>query len=76
MSDEGPRACGAGCICGALGAVLSDYHWRAFCDAWLAVGMAVLAVRRDIRRDDQYARKELEKAVGRTRRKSWKTNGR
>lgn len=24
----------------ALGAVLTDREWRAFCDAWLAIGLA------------------------------------
>lgn len=29
---------------GALASVVNEQHWRAFCDAWLAIGLAAVAV--------------------------------
>lgn len=58
----------------ALGRVLTDYHWRAFCDSWLAIGLAATLIRWGSDGivgwpDEESCRKDVAKIVGRTRRK-------
>lgn len=54
----------------ALGRTINNYHWRAFCDSWLAIGLAATAVRWGGDgiigwRDEQECCRVLAEAVGR-----------
>ncbi len=48
----------------AIAAVLTDYHWRMFCDSWLSIGLvATLA------QETGWAAKAIGARIGRVRRK-------
>jgi hypothetical protein len=56
----------------ALGAVLSDYHWRSFCDAWLAIGFAACLCSHGYMGEHPLKPRDLEKRIGRVRHKKFK----
>lgn len=49
----------------ALGRTLTDYHWRAFCDAWLTIGLAAALIDAHPTKDER----DLGRSIGRVIRK-------